>query len=80
MGGRLMKVSESTVTKMLISGMDGLDSISAYFEDFGPAQGKFVNATWLYTILRQSRCLLNAENVLQRAAIRVQLLRMAVGV
>lgn len=37
-----MKVSESTVTKMLISGADGLDSISAYFEDFGAAQGKFI--------------------------------------
>lgn len=35
-----MKVESSTVSKLVITEVEGLDSVSVFLEDFGPGQGK----------------------------------------
>ena len=45
-----MQVETSTVTKLLITGVNGLDPISVYLEDFAPCKGKITvscfDKTW----------------------------------
>lgn len=45
-----MQVETSTVTKLLITGAEGLDPISVYLEDFEPCKGKITvscyDKTW----------------------------------
>lgn len=41
-----MNITESQVTKIVITKHESLDPITAIFEDFGPAQGKFLIECW----------------------------------
>jgi hypothetical protein len=41
-----MKVETSTVTKLLITGADGLDPITVFLEDLAPCKGKITVSCW----------------------------------
>lgn len=41
-----MNIERSTVEKMTISGIEHLDVIAVYTEDFGPARGKIIITIW----------------------------------
>ena len=41
-----MKITENKVTKLVISGSEGLDSISVFIEDFGDGQGGMTTSCW----------------------------------
>ena len=47
---KAMNIETSTVTKLLITGAEGLDPISVYLEDFEPCKGKITvscyDKTW----------------------------------
>jgi hypothetical protein len=47
-----MKITKSQVTKIILSGLNGLDNVAVYLEDFAPGEGKLIitcfSSSWTY--------------------------------